>query len=555
MRGQRVAQAAITAAERHRLGRSDPRYGTWAPIRREVFTPFTPVKTDVYEPGANEVGGTLGVRPVRSAADDGRPAPSVTVAGLGAAGPDLVGDRMAALLGAPGRTYLRTAQRPAATRAERAPTSTTLYAAAGDLGRGLRRRRRGPGRHGRGRRAEPVMLHRAPGRPWSPSAVDFARPRHVTVVPAPSFLDFAWAALGIDRVRRACAWSTQGASPRSRRERGPFLVAQCWTRHRAEVKLSAADDDAAADGLPAPGAAAPPGAAEDEVVDRGSSWSELDRSLEPDHPDLALRARASRCGTPSRPAEAVARLRRADGQPCTSSAPGTGCRRTRRWMPRLVSKSATEILGRALVGGGRRRRRRRRRLRSPRGGAGRPLVPDRLPHAPGRRGRHFDLGGVADTVHDRASSTAPPCLRRRRHGPRGGGPLQLGGHQEDREGQASVTEGIPASCGAHAHEQAGRKGRRWGSKPGATRAALRSSRTWPGSPALAARAQPQADDPLADDSARHRACRGRASLRRRDVARRVGIDAEQPCARRSALSPAAGDPRGRRRPEPGTGNH
>ncbi len=54
--GSQVAQAAITAAERHASVEVNPRYGTWVAVSASVFTPFTPVKTDVLNPGANEVG-------------------------------------------------------------------------------------------------------------------------------------------------------------------------------------------------------------------------------------------------------------------------------------------------------------------------------------------------------------------------------------------------------------------------------------------------------------------------------------------------------------------
>jgi hypothetical protein len=54
--GSQVAQRAITAAERHASVSVDPRYGTWVPVSASVFTPFTPERTDVLNPTANEVG-------------------------------------------------------------------------------------------------------------------------------------------------------------------------------------------------------------------------------------------------------------------------------------------------------------------------------------------------------------------------------------------------------------------------------------------------------------------------------------------------------------------
>jgi hypothetical protein len=57
--GSQVAQRAITTAERHASVSVDPRYGTWVPVSASVFTPFTPERTDVLNPGANEVGASL----------------------------------------------------------------------------------------------------------------------------------------------------------------------------------------------------------------------------------------------------------------------------------------------------------------------------------------------------------------------------------------------------------------------------------------------------------------------------------------------------------------
>ncbi len=61
---------------------------------------------------------------------------------------------------------------------------------------------------------------------------------------------------------------------------GPFLVAQCWSRHLlSEVKLAAPDDDGVE--LPRPVLLHHLGL-EDEVV-AAVDWWELDRTVEPDH--------------------------------------------------------------------------------------------------------------------------------------------------------------------------------------------------------------------------------------------------------------------------------
>ena len=64
----------------------------------------------------------------------------------------------------------------------------------------------------------------------------------VTVVPALSFLDLAWNALGLDPLAAGVRLVDAAAFPAvAARERGPFLVAQAWSRHLlSDMKLGAA---------------------------------------------------------------------------------------------------------------------------------------------------------------------------------------------------------------------------------------------------------------------------------------------------------------------------
>ncbi|MGA2474189.1 MAG: MazG family protein [Acidimicrobiales bacterium] len=210
--------------------------------------------------------------------------PHITVVGLGPAGADLFGDAAAALLVVPGRAFLRTARHPAAARVEGARSFDDLYessatfdevyaaiveelvAAASEVA------------------PEPVV-YAVPGSPLvAERSVELLRADdrvEVTLLPALSFLDLAWAALGIDplaegvRLVDAAAFGEVAA-----RERGPFLVAQCWSRHLlSEVKLSAPDE--AGPELPRPVILHHLGLP-DEVVTT-VDWWELDRTVEPDH--------------------------------------------------------------------------------------------------------------------------------------------------------------------------------------------------------------------------------------------------------------------------------
>ncbi len=54
--GAKVTQTALTAAERRASVSVDPRYGTWVPGTASVFVPFTPERSDVLNPSANQVG-------------------------------------------------------------------------------------------------------------------------------------------------------------------------------------------------------------------------------------------------------------------------------------------------------------------------------------------------------------------------------------------------------------------------------------------------------------------------------------------------------------------
>jgi tetrapyrrole methylase family protein/MazG family protein len=100
----------------------------------------------------------------------------------------------------------------------------------------------------------------------------------VEVVPALSFLDLAWARLGVDpldagvRLIDATVFASEGAGGR-----GPLLVAQCWSKGvLSDVKLTIEPQAGTTAtvlhhlGLP------------DELVSV-VAWDDLDRVVEPDH--------------------------------------------------------------------------------------------------------------------------------------------------------------------------------------------------------------------------------------------------------------------------------
>jgi tetrapyrrole methylase family protein / MazG family protein len=129
-----------------------------------------------------------------------------------------------------------------------------------------------------------TVVYAVPGSPLvAERTVDLLRadPRvEVTVVPAISFLDLAWARLGVDpvavgaRLVDGTRFAEQAAG-----QRGPMLVAQCWSSAvLSDVKLAIADamaEDATATvlhhlGLP------------EEVVVT-VPWHAIDRAVEADH--------------------------------------------------------------------------------------------------------------------------------------------------------------------------------------------------------------------------------------------------------------------------------
>jgi tetrapyrrole methylase family protein/MazG family protein len=103
----------------------------------------------------------------------------------------------------------------------------------------------------------------------------------VAALPALSFLDLAWVALGVDPLAEGVRLADAEAfGPALAEQGGPFLVAQCWSRHLlSEVKLAVPDDEDLV--LPRPVLLHHLGLDDEVVV--AVDWWEIDRTLEPDH--------------------------------------------------------------------------------------------------------------------------------------------------------------------------------------------------------------------------------------------------------------------------------
>jgi tetrapyrrole methylase family protein/MazG family protein len=204
----------------------------------------------------------------------------ITVVGLGPAGPELVTAATLAAVERIPRRFLRTARHPAAVVVGAASTFDHVYEDADRLDdvyeRIVATLVSEAGEHGE-------VLYAVPGSPLvAERTVELLRERAATgafevdVLPALSYLDLAWQALGVDplaagvRLVDGHRFAVEAAG-----ERGPLLVAQCDRREvLSEVKLAVEDGPDVVVlqhlGLPA------------QVV-RAVAWSELDRDVEPDH--------------------------------------------------------------------------------------------------------------------------------------------------------------------------------------------------------------------------------------------------------------------------------
>lgn len=203
----------------------------------------------------------------------------VVVVGLGPADADLVTPATARLIDAAEHRYLRTSRHPAAQAVGAAATFDQVYERAESFdavyAEIVERLVAAANRHGE-------VLYAVPGSPLvlerSVERLRADRRVEVAVHPAMSFLDVAWARLGIDPIEVGARlvdghrFAVEAAG-----ERGPLLVAHTHARHvLSDIKL-AVDDEPDAPVLILQRLGLP-----DERVTE-VPWSELDRSVEPDH--------------------------------------------------------------------------------------------------------------------------------------------------------------------------------------------------------------------------------------------------------------------------------
>ncbi|HEX2851551.1 MAG TPA: nucleoside triphosphate pyrophosphohydrolase [Acidimicrobiales bacterium] len=203
----------------------------------------------------------------------------VVVIGLGPAGPDLLPAAAADAIERVPVRFVRTTRHPAAVAVPGAVSFDDLYEHAerfDDVYRAIVDALvAAAGEHGE-------VLYAVPGSPrvlersvdW---LLDDGRVE-VEVVPAVSFLDIAWARLGVDPFEQGVRLvDAHRFAERAAGERGPLLVAHChanWVL--SDVKLAFEDD-----GPPRAVILQRLGLPDENVVEVG--WSELDRAVEADH--------------------------------------------------------------------------------------------------------------------------------------------------------------------------------------------------------------------------------------------------------------------------------
>lgn len=210
----------------------------------------------------------------------GGPLPRVVVVGLGPAGPSLVGATARALAGGGTPCFLRTGRHPAAAVLSGTPTFDHLYERHATFeavyGAIVEHLVEAAGEHG-------TVVYAVPGSP----AVGEATVRllqldgriETEVHPALSFLDLVWNALAVDPLE-AGARLVDGSdfAVAAASQRGPFVVAQCWSKEiLSAIKLALVAAGGPGGRVTVLHHLGLPGQVVEEMA-----WDELDR-LDPDH--------------------------------------------------------------------------------------------------------------------------------------------------------------------------------------------------------------------------------------------------------------------------------
>ncbi len=453
-----------------------------------------------------------------------RPRPHITVVGLGPADTDLLGAGATALLAEPRRVYLRTARHPAAAGLEGARGFDDLYEAAANFDEVYAAIVGALVAAATAAAPEPVV-YAVPGSPLvAERTVELLRADdrvEVTILPALSFLDLAWAALGIDPLAEGVRLVDAAAfGPVAATENGPFLVGQCWSRHLlSEVKLAVADE--ADRRLPRPVLLHHLGLPDEVVVT--VDWWELDRTLEPDHL-TSLYVPALPPAADRRTGEEMARLA-VLMDTLRERCPWDRAQTHASLMPHLVEECYEVLDALAALGGPDATDDVYAHLQEELGDLLFQIVfHARLADEEGR----FDLAAVARGVHDKLVHRHPHVFG----DVDAADAVQVVSNWEaikkSEKGRSSVTEGIPSGLPAlMLTTKLVRKARSVGLEPADTGAPPETVAAVASLTRLAEGAQPSSDDPLSAEAREVSGQVGELLFAVANLAQRLGVDAEQ----------------------------
>ncbi len=363
-------------------------------------------------------------------------------------------------------------------------------------------------------------------------------------MPALSFLDLAWAALGIDPVAEgvrlvdATEFAAAAASGR-----GPCLVAQCWSRHLlSEIKLAVTDESASG---PARPVLLHHLGLEDEVVTE-VDWWDLDRTIAPDHLTSLYVP-----GVPDPPGSAagaeVARLV-ALMDTLRAECPWDRAQDHASLMPHLVEESyeVLDALSALTAAPSSEVAAASAHLEEELGDLLFQIVfHARLAAEDGA----FDMAGVARSVHDKLVHRHPHVFADVVADDAGQVVANWEEIKKSEKGRVSVTEGIPSALPALVFtSKLARKARAVGVDPSDAADAAHAAADLGELARLAAHATPHSDDPLARGARDLERLVGDLLFAVVSLAQTVGVDAEQ-ALRDRALDVARGDLARRGRPQ------
>jgi len=449
--------------------------------------------------------------------------PRITVVGLGPADADLLGAGAAALLAERGRVYLRTARHPAAAGLDGARGFDDLYESAATFDEVYTAIVEALVEAAAAAAPDPVV-YAVPGSPLvAERTVELLRADDrvdVTVLPALSFLDLAWAALGIDPLAEGVRLVDAAAFGPAADENGPFLVGQCWSRHLlSEVKLAVADD--ADRPLPGPVLLHHLGLP-DEVV-ATVDWWELDRTLEPDHL-TSLYVPALPPAADRRTGEEVARLA-VLMDTLRERCPWDRSQTHASLTPHLVEECYEVLDALAALDGPDATDDAYVHLEEELGDLLFQIVfHARLADEEGR----FDLAAVARGVHDKLVHRHPHVFSDVDAADANQVVSNWEAIKKSEKGRTSVTEGIPSGLPAlMLTTKLARKARSMGIEPFDSGAPAETAAALASLMRLAGGAQPSSDDPLSGEAREVSGQVGELLFAVANLAQRLGVDAEQ----------------------------